>query len=99
LEWCSSACKPPHFSSKRNNGHYGQTVLFCFHQTKGHFFKKYELCPHVQLQTVVWLFYGGFGAVVSFLLSDIGLILLWILIPLYLFPPASSQGPLLMLWD
>jgi hypothetical protein len=27
LGWCSSACKPPPFSSKHNNGHYGQTVL------------------------------------------------------------------------
>jgi hypothetical protein len=37
-----------------------------------------------QLQTIVWLFYGSFGAVASSLLSDlsgyvdIGLILLWI---------------------
>ena len=44
-----------------------------------HFSKKYDLCPHVQLQTVFWLFYGGFGAVASSLLSglsgyvDIGL--------------------------
>ena len=28
LGWCSSACKPPPFSSKHNDGHYGQTVLF-----------------------------------------------------------------------
>ena len=41
------------FSSKHNDGHYGQTVLFLFHQTRGHFSKKYDLCPHVQLQTVV----------------------------------------------
>ena len=55
-----------------------------FHQTRGHFSKKYDLCPHVQLQTVVWLFYGGFGAVASSLLSglsgyvDIGLVLHWL---------------------
>ena len=103
LGWCSSACKHPHFYSKHNNGHYGQTVLFLFHQTRGHFFNKYDLCPHVQLQTVVRLFYGGFGAVASSLLSglsgyvDIGLVLLWIL--LYMFPPGSSQGPLLLFWD
>ena len=72
------------FSSKHNDGHYGQTVLFLFHQTRGHFSKKYDLCPHVQLQTAVWLFYGGFGAVASSLLSglsgyvDTGLVLLWI---------------------
>ena len=30
LEWCSSACKPTPFCSKHNDGHYGQTVLFCF---------------------------------------------------------------------
>ena len=65
LGWCSSACKPPYFSSKLNDGHYGQTILVLFHQTGGHFSKKYDLCPHVQLQTVVWLFYGGFGAVAS----------------------------------
>ena len=60
LGWCRSACKPPPFSSKHNDGHYGQTVLFLFHQTKGHFFKKYDLWPHVQLQTVVWLFLWWF---------------------------------------
>ena len=46
--------------------------------------KKYDLCRHVQFQTVVWLLYGGFGAVASSLLSglsgyvDIGLVSLWI---------------------
>ena len=84
LGWCSLACKPPPFSSKHNDGHYGQTVLVLFHQTREHFFKKYDLCPHVQLQIVVWLFYSSFGAVASSLLSglsgyvDIGLVLLWI---------------------
>ena len=49
-----------------------------------YFSKNYNLCPHVQLQTVVWLIYDGFGAVVSSLqrgLSGyihIGLVLLWI---------------------
>jgi hypothetical protein len=77
----SSACKPPHFPSKHNDGHYDQTVLFLFHQTRGHFSKKSDLC---QLQTVVCIFYGGFGAVISSLLSglsgyvDIGRVLLWI---------------------
>ena len=48
---------------------------------------KSTIFVHVQLQTVVWLFYGGFGAVASSLLNglsvyvDIGL---WILILLYL---------------
>ena len=84
LGWCSLPCKPPTFSSKHNDGHYGQTVLFLFHQTRGHFSKKYDLCPHVQLQTVVWIFHGGFGAVASSLLRGhsgyvaIGLVLLWI---------------------
>jgi hypothetical protein len=87
LGWCSSACKPPPFSSKHNDAHYGQTVLFLFHQTRGHLSKKYDLCPHVQLQTLVWLFYGDFGAVASSLLSclsgyvDIGLVLLWLIDP------------------
>ena len=71
LGWCSSACKPPPFSSKHNDGHYCQTVLFLFHQTRRHFSKKYDLCPYVRLQTVVWLFYGGFGAVASSLLSGL----------------------------
>ena len=31
-----------------------------FHQFRGHFFKKYDLCPHVQLQTIVWLFLWRF---------------------------------------
>jgi hypothetical protein len=48
------------FSSKHKDGHYGQTVLFLFHETRGHFSKKYHLCPHVQLQTVVWLFLWRF---------------------------------------
>ena len=69
--WCSSACKHPPFSSKHNDGHYGQTALFLFHQTRGHFSKKYYLCPHVQLQTVVCRFYGGFGTVASSLLSGL----------------------------
>ena len=34
--------------------------------------QKYDLCSHVQLKTVVWLFFnGGFGAVASSLLSDL----------------------------
>ena len=69
LGWCSKACRPPLFPSKHNDGHYGQTILFLFHQTRGHFSTKYDLFPHVQLQTAVWLFYGGFGAVASSLLS------------------------------
>ena len=40
----ASACKPSPFSSKHNDGHYGLTVLFLFHQTRGHFSKKYDLC-------------------------------------------------------
>jgi hypothetical protein len=69
--------------SSKHNGHSSQTVVFLFHQTREHFSKKYDLCPHVQLQTVVWLFYGGFGAVASSLLSglsgyvDIRLVLQW----------------------
>jgi hypothetical protein len=65
--WCSSACKRPPFSSKHSDGHYGQTVLFLFRLTRGHFSKKCDRCPHVQLQTVVWIFYSGFGAVASVL--------------------------------
>ena len=60
-----------HFSSKHNDGHYGQIVLFLFHQTTGHFSKKYGLCPHVQLQTIILLFYGSFGAVAPSLLNDL----------------------------
>jgi hypothetical protein len=45
---------------KHNGGHYGQTVLYLWHQTSGHFSKKCNLCPHVQLQTVVWLFLWRF---------------------------------------
>ena len=60
LGLCSSACKLPPFSSKHNYGHYGQTVVLLFHQNRGHFSKKYNLCPHVQLQTIVWLFLWRF---------------------------------------
>lgn len=46
LGWCSSACKHPPFSSKHKDGHYGQKVLFLFHQTRGHFFQKvWSLSP------------------------------------------------------
>uniref|UniRef100_A0A8C7SPM4 Phospholipase n=1 Tax=Oncorhynchus mykiss TaxID=8022 RepID=A0A8C7SPM4_ONCMY len=38
---------------------------FCFIRPEDISTKKYDLCPHVQLQNVVWLFYGGFGAVAS----------------------------------
>ena len=105
LGWCSSASKPPPFSSKHNDGHYGQTVIFLFHQTRGYFSKKYDLCPHVELQTIAWHFYGGFGAVASSLLSglsgyvNVGLVLMWIQVLLYLFPPASSKYILLLFWD
>ena len=64
LGWCSSACKPPPFSSKHNNGHYVQTFLFLFHQTRENVSKKYDLCPHVQLQTslafLCWFWSSGF---------------------------------------
>jgi hypothetical protein len=43
LGWCSLACKPPRFSSKHNDGHYGQTFLFLFHQPRGNFSKRYDL--------------------------------------------------------
>ena len=55
---------------------------FCFIKPEGNSPKKYDLCPHVQLKTVVWL-YGGFGAVASSLLSglsghiDIGLVFIY----------------------
>ena len=57
---------------------------FCFIRPEDISPKSTRFNPHVQLQTVVWLFYGGFGAVASSLLSglsgyvDIGLVLLWI---------------------
>ena len=57
---------------------------FYFCLIRGLFSKKYDLCPYVQLQTVVLLFYVGFGAVASSLLSGLsgcvntGLVLLWI---------------------
>ena len=57
---------------------------FCFIRPEVISQKSMIFCPHVQLQTVLWLFYSGFGAVASSLLSDlsgyvdIGLVLrLW----------------------
>ena len=56
--WCSSACKTPPFSSKHNNGHYGQTIMFLFHQTRGHFSKKYDRCPHANRSLAfLWRFW------------------------------------------
>ena len=55
---------------------------FCFISPEDISPKKSDLCPRVQLQTVLWLFYVGFGAVAYSLLSvlsgyvDIGLVLL-----------------------
>ena len=57
---------------------------FCFIRPEDISPKKYDLCPHVQMETDVWIFWGGFGAVASSLLSglsgyvDLGLVLLWI---------------------
>ena len=31
----------------------------------------YDIFPHLQLQTIVWIFYGGFGALASSLLSGL----------------------------
>ena len=68
--------------------------FYLFHQTRGHFSQKYDICPHVQLQTVVLLFYGGFGAVASSLLSglsgyvDIGLVFT---VDIDTFVPVSSS--------
>ena len=104
LGWCSLAFKPPPFSSK-HNGHCGQTVIFLFQKSWGHFSKKYNLCPHVQLQTVVWIFLWRFWSS-GFFLVERPFGLCWYrthftvdIDTLYLFPPASSQGPLLLFWD
>ena len=105
LGWFSSACKPPPFSSKHNHGHCGQTVLILFHQTRGHFSNKYDLCPHVQLQTVVWLFMAVLEQwllpcwAAFQVMSIYDLFLLWLWILLYRFPPASSQCTLLLFSD
>ena len=48
------------FSSKYNDDDFGQTVPFLFHQTREHFSKKDDLCPHEKLQPVVWLFLWRF---------------------------------------
>jgi hypothetical protein len=44
---------------------------FCFIRPEDISPKSTNLHPHVQLQTIVWLFYGGFGAVASSLLSGL----------------------------
>ena len=49
-----------HFFLQTYDGHYGPKNLFLFHQTRGHFSKKYDLSPHVKLQTIVWLFLWRF---------------------------------------
>ena len=61
-----------------------QFFYFCFVRPEDISPKSTIFVPNVQLQTVVWLFIGGFGAVASSLLSglsgyaDIELVLLWI---------------------
>jgi hypothetical protein len=79
--------------------------FYFFSSDQRTFLQKFDLCPHVQLQTLVWLFYGYFVAVASSLLSglsghvDIGLVFTVDLYTLYLFLPASSQGTWLMFWE
>ena len=46
-------------------------LYFCFIRAEDISPKKYYLCPHVHLQTVVWLFYGGFWVMASSLLSGL----------------------------
>ena len=52
----------------------------------------YDICPHVQFQTVVWLFYGGFGAVASSLLSGLsGYVDIGLVVDIDTFVPVSSS--------
>ena len=44
--------------------------FYFFHQTSGHFSKQYDLCLHVQLQTVVWLFLWWFWSSGFFLVEQ-----------------------------
>jgi hypothetical protein len=44
---------------------------FCFIRPEDISSKSMIFVPHVQLQTIVWLAYGGFGAVTSSLLSGL----------------------------
>jgi hypothetical protein len=44
---------------------------FCFIRPEGISPKSTIFVPHVQLQTLFWLFYGDFGAVASSLLSGL----------------------------
>jgi hypothetical protein len=73
--------------------------FYLFHQTRGHFSKKYNLCPLVQLQTIVWLFLwwfrssGFFLAEWPFRLCRYRTHFTVDIDTLYTFPPASSQGP------
>jgi hypothetical protein len=68
-------------------------LYFCFIRTEDISPKGTVFVPMCSLA-----FYGGFSSLLSGLSGyvDIGLVLLRILIFLYLFPPASSQGPLLL---
>ena len=57
LGWCSSACKPPPFSSNIIMVIMAKQFYFWFIRPED---KKYDLCPHVQLKTVVCLFFWQF---------------------------------------
>ena len=71
-------------SSKHNDGHYGQTVIFFVSSDQRTFFQKVRSLSPCAVANHSLAFYGGFGAVASSLLSglsgyvDIGLVLLWI---------------------
>ena len=68
LGWCSSASKPPPFSSKHNNGHCGQTVLFLFHQTRTFLQKVRSFSPCAVANrslAFLWWFWSS-----SFFLAD-----------------------------
>ena len=72
LGWCSSACKPPSFSSKHNDGHYGQTSsIFVSLDQKTFLQKVRSLSPCAVGNRSLIFFYGGFEAVVSSLLSGL----------------------------
>ena len=85
LGWCSSGCKPPPFSSKHSDGHYGRNSSIFVSTNQRTFLKKVRsLSPCAVANRSLSFFYGGFGAVASSLLSgllgyvNIGVVLLWI---------------------
>ena len=104
LGWCSSACKPLLFPPNITMVIMAKQFNFCFIRPED-ISPKSTIFPHVQLQTIVWLFLwrfwssGFFLAKRPFRLCRYRTCFIVDIDTFVPFTPASSQGPSLLFWD